>query len=339
MSAKKGLIHLIHNVGNIANREDAAERAILEAVEAIADVLRGLGHDVGLLPLTPPYSSAFHSLEALEPSHPVFNLFEGFPGDPESEVQVRLLLDRLGFAVTGCPAMAMHIGLHKAMAKRVLRGAGIPVPSGILVRRAEDIKAPPFPFPIFIKPAADDASHGIGAANVIRDQKSFVERGRELLGNHSLGLLAEPFLEGREFNCSVVEGRGSLKALPPSIVDYSMMPAGHPPVLTFEAKWAPDSEVYLKSPTVCPAPVEPALTKKIQDLALASAEAIGIRGYGRVDMREDAGGNLMVLEVNPNPDISPDAGMAKQARAAGWDFPRLMQEIVAAAGRQEGPWR
>jgi D-alanine-D-alanine ligase len=337
--AKRGKLHLIHNVGNQENREDAAERAILDAVEAITKILRGLGYDVRILPLVPPYSLAFKALEALEQGPPVFNLFEGFPGDPESEVQVRLLLDRLGFAVTGCPALAMHIGLHKAVAKRVLRGAGVPVPNGILIRRVEQIQPPPFPFPIFIKPSADDASHGIGAANVIRDQQSFLERGRELLQNHPLGLLAEPFLDGREFNCSVIEGKNGLRALPPSIVDYSKMPEGHPPVLTFEAKWAPDSEVYKKSPTVCPAPVEPALTKRIQDLALKSAEAIGIRGYGRVDMREDGEGNLMVLEVNPNPDISPDAGMAKQARAIGWDYPRLLQEIVAAAGRQEGPWK
>ncbi len=332
-------LHLIHNLGNAARSEDAAERAILEAVEAMDATLRNSGWDVRRTALVPPYSGAFSALEQLEPDIVVFNLFEGFPDDQESEVQVRLLLDRLGFRVTGCPALAMHIGLHKAIAKQVLHGAGIPVPGGLVARRPADLEGElPAPFPLFLKPAADDASHGIGPESVVRDRGALLRQGRLMLGRHPGGVLVEPYLEGREFNCGVVDGPDGLEALPPSLVDYSRMPEGHPPILTFEAKWAPGSEVYLKSPTVCPAPVEPATVRRVQALALASARAVGIRGYGRVDLREDGVGNLLVLEVNPNPDISPDAGLAKQARARGWDYAALLERVLEAAQRPGASW-
>jgi D-alanine-D-alanine ligase len=329
-------IYLIHNDAGEQVVESVAEAAVLEAVDAMESTLRELGRPVVRLLLKPPLSRAAAALEALPQGATVFNLFEGFPEDPASEVQVGLLLQRLGLRPTGCPPMAMHLGLHKDLCKLLLKADHIPVPEGVVLRTRRDLDAPlPFPFPAFLKPAANDASHGIAAANLVGDEAAYRNRAGELLMLFPGGVLAEPFLSGRELNCGVVETPGGTVVLPPSLVDYSELPPDHPPVLTFAAKWAPGSPVYEKTPTVCPAPVEPELVARVQDLALRAFNLLGCRGYARVDLREDAEGQLRVMELNPNPDISPDAGLAKQARALGWDYVTLVGRVVAAI--EEGP--
>ncbi|MGC8723221.1 MAG: D-alanine--D-alanine ligase family protein [Acidobacteriota bacterium] len=331
-------VTLIHNTSDPTLPESAAEEGVMETVEAVEQVLGRQGQSVSRLPLTTPLSAAAAALEQLPKGSLVFNLFEGFPGDPSSEVQVGLLIKALALRATGCPPMAMHLGLHKPLAKRLLAAEGIPTAAGLHVRRIEEVPEPlPFPFPVFLKPAANDASHGIGPSSVVRDRVSLVERLDVLLDRFPQGVLVESFLAGRELNCSVVETAEGPRPLPPSLVDYSALPPGYPPVLTFEAKWAPESPVYQQTPTLCPAPVEPALFNRAQQLALLSYRALGCRGYARVDLREDGDGSLCVLEVNPNPDLAPSAGLAKQARAAGWDYTRLVSTILGSAEKGE-PW-
>jgi D-alanine-D-alanine ligase len=289
--------------------------------------------------LEPPLSTAAAHLESIPHGSTVFNLLEGFPGDSHSEVQIGLLLKFLDLKTTGCPPLAMHLGLHKDLCKQLLRGGGLPTAECAVLRGEADLdRALPFSFPAFLKPLTDDASLGIGPENVVRDAPSFRSRAAGLLGRFPSGLLVEPFLAGREFNCSVVEiPRGGAEALPPSMVDYADLPPGHPPILTFDAKWHTDSEIFVKTPTICPAPVGPDRIAAIQELAVRAYDLVRCRGYARVDFREDTEGVLHILEVNPNPDISPSAGLAKQARVRGLDYGQLVLRVVAAAEEGE-PW-
>lgn len=330
------LVYLIHNDAGDDPAEKAAEDAIYACVDAVEAALRQADRPVERILLRPPLSAAALILERIPSGATVFNLFEGFPDDPSSEVHVGLLLERLGLRATGCPPLAMHLGLHKDLCKEILRGHGLPAPPGLRIGDPGGFQAElPFPFPAFLKPAATDASHGIGPENLVSDAPALKLHGASLLRRFPSGVLVEPFLKGREFNCGVVETPDGPVALPPSLVDYSRLPPGHPPVLTFDAKWKPGSEAFEGTPTICPAPVEPQRVRLIQQTALQAFAALRCRGYARVDFREDGEGALHILEVNPNPDISADAGLAKQARALGWDYPRLIQTVTAAA--EEGP--
>lgn len=319
--------------------EGIAEKAVLETVEAVVQALTLAGRAVERLPLAPPLSGALRTLESLPHGSTVFNLFEGFPDDPSSEVALAIGLRSLGLRATGCPPLALHLGLHKDVCKRYLQGFGLPTAPGKLFLPGEEIPGEmPFGYPLFLKPAAEDASHGIHAGNLVERPEELEERLRPLLERFPVGILAEPFLPGREFNCSVVETREGPRVFPPSLVDYGSLPEGRPPVLTFEAKWHEESVEYRGTPTLCPAPVEEEVRRRLEGLSLRAAQAIGFRGYARVDFREDAGGRPMILEVNPNPDLAPSAGVAKQARAAGWSYGDLVLAVLAAA-EENAPWR
>jgi D-alanine-D-alanine ligase len=141
--------------------------------------------------------------------------------------------------------------------------------------------------------------------------------------------LVEQFLDGREFNASVL-GNNDLSLVEISEITYTL-PPGLPKILTFESKWFEETEYYKGTGVCCPAQIDSALRKTIADAVLKSANAAGCCGYARVDMRQDKDGTIKVLEVNANPDVTPELGIARQAAARGMSYSRLIQKIIDLA--------
>ena len=104
-----------------------------------------------------------------------------------------------------------------------------------------------------------------------------------------------------------------------------------PKIVSYRAKWDEESPMYDCTVPICPANLSKRLENRIKDIALRSYQCVGCRDYARVDMRTDARGNIHVLEVNPNPDISPKAGFARAAQAAGYSYSEIILRIGQAA--------
>jgi D-alanine-D-alanine ligase len=261
----------------------------------------------------------------------IFNLFEGFPGQPETEALVPRYLEENGIPFTGCPSAALRLCLDKAAVKVLLGGAGIPTPDFQLLN-PDTLHMFRLGYPCIVKPRGEDASHGISQSSVVRDRESLLKQVAVATGTRG-NALVEEFIAGREFNATVM-GNSRRIVLPPSEIAYSL-PPGVPEILTFSAKWEPDSAYYRGTQVVCPAEVTERERKRIEKLALAAFRLLRCRGYARVDMRMDGKGRLNVIEVNPNPDISPDAGAARQACAAGMTYTGFIQRIVKLALERE----
>jgi D-alanine-D-alanine ligase len=304
--------------------EQAAVSGILESVEAVADALVKSGYGVVKVPLAPPLPRAQEKLAALE-ADLVFNLFEGFEGNPETEAEIAEMLTALGMPFTGCPASALRLALDKVRTKRILKEAGIDTPDYQLLR-PETLSSFGLSFPCIVKPRGEDASHGLTADNVVYDAAALEVQVSTVSRYYGGQALVEHFINGREFNVSVLGG----SVLPVSEIEY-VLPEGVPPLLTFAAKWQPESLYYRGSKVICPAKITTKEREHISQTALKAYSLLGCRGYARVDMRRDEGGRLNVIEVNPNPDISPDAGAALQAGAAGMSYPQFIGRIVQIA--------
>jgi D-alanine-D-alanine ligase len=104
-----------------------------------------------------------------------------------------------------------------------------------------------------------------------------------------------------------------------------------PEVLTFDAKWKPDTPYFKGTTPICPAEIEAEEQQRIAKTITTIYRLLGCRGYARVDMRMDQEGELNVIEVNPNPDISPGTGAARQAEAAGMTYTQFVEKIVKLA--------
>ena len=310
--------------------EEKAVSGVLDAVGAVARSLRELDCEVSCVPLVPPAERALEKLGALDVDL-VFNLFEGFCGEPESETLVPEYLERIGVPFTGCPFATLGLCLDKARVKVLLQACGIPTPDFQLLR-PETLHLFRLGYPCIVKPRGDDASHGIDETSVAGDF-STLERQVGLVSEAYGVALVEEFVGGREFNATVLGGnRGTV--LPPSEIVYSLPPE-LPRILTFSAKWEPDSPYYRGTRAVCPAEIETWERECLGTTARAVYRLLGYRGYARVDMRMDDRGQLHVIEVNPNPDISPGAGAARQAAAAGMDYTRFIEKIIHIALEKE----
>jgi D-alanine-D-alanine ligase len=141
--------------------------------------------------------------------------------------------------------------------------------------------------------------------------------------------LVEVYIDGREFNVTVLGGK-TPRVLPISEIVYAHDYPG-PRVLTFAAKWLPDHPAYTGALPVCPAQAPEEVCLEAGRLALEACRAVGAPHYARVDLRSDAAGQLFVLEVNPNPDLSPEAGLSGQAKAAGMSYSNLINTILELA--------
>lgn len=304
--------------------EGVAIASVRLAVDAIKDVLESQGHAVALLGLQPPMSSTMAALKGIR-ADVVFNLFEGFAGSPETESQVALALESTGLSFTGARATTLALCLDKAKAKETMSAVGVPIPAFQLLS-AGDLGRFSLVFPVIVKPAHEDASHGMNSNSVVYDLGALAAQVAWVEGRYGSPALVESFLPGREFNASILGGL-SPRVLPATEIVYKAGMPG-PRILTYAAKWIPEDPVYQATVPVCPAPVSKAVAARINELALAAHSAVGAPHYARVDFRMDARGSLYALEVNPNPDLSPDTGMSIQADADGMGYAGMIGAIL-----------
>jgi len=307
--------------------EEKAELGVLDEVDAVYKALTELEYNASLVPLSPPLDQAENKLRALE-TDLVFNLFEGFEGSPETEAFIADALSEIGFPYTGCPASALALALDKAKAKALFQDYGIATPCWQVVS-PENIYLFNLNYPCIVKPCGEDASHGLSSESVVDDSTSMEKQVRKISRFFGGKALVEEFIDGREFNVTVM-GNKEPAILSISEIAYCM-PAGKPNILTFTSKWEPQSIDYENTKVVCPADIDAKLQKQITNIAVSAFRLIGCCGYARLDLRLDTERRPEVIEINPNPDISPESGAARQALAAGMTYNQFIEKIVMLA--------
>ncbi len=295
-------------------------QSVLEPVNAVRAVLHDAGHDVTRVAVDPHLAW----LARIRQVDLVFNLCEGIGGVSHLEYKVASAIELAGIPYTGATAWTMTVCHRKPLLNAVLQAAGLPIPRWVVP--SHEPVPPDFPLPAIVKPAAEDASVGVEQHSVASTREELVERIAELTDRFG-DVIVQQYVDGREIAVAFVGDH----TLPLSEIDFSDLPEHAWPIVSFTAKWKPGSAEDLGTQPVCPADADPAL----EDCILASAHAawrtVRGRGYGRVDVRVDRYGQPWLLEVNPNPDISTDAGLVRMARAYGWSFADLVLEVVQVA--------
>lgn len=314
--------------------DGVAVRAVALAAAAVADACRRGAWEAMEVPAPDEPLELLAALDRLRPDV-VFNLVESLRGEARLEAAVAALLELSGLPFTGCDALACALSLDKPMARDVLRAAGVPVPAGRVLERGDEALDGLRP-PLIVKPSREDGSHGIGRDSVAADEAAARARAREVLACYGQPALVEEFVTGREFNVSLLGEGAAAEVLPLAEIDYSALPPGHPPLLTYEAKWNETSAAYRRTPSVPARELEPALDRAIRKAALAAYRALRLRDYGRVDLRLHPERGPLVLEVNANPDLSPGAGLARAAASGGIPYDDLVCRIVHAARARSG---
>ena len=290
----------------------STEREIsLKGAASIAGALRARGHEVTLFDL----SDGFEALLREAGRHDA--AFLNLHGQPGEDGLVQALLDAAHCPYQGSGPAGSFLALNKAAGKALMRRAGIPTPDYEFLpfRPAEGWKCS-LPYPLFVK--SNTGGSSIDLFRVGSEEE--LEKALDSLFSRRHEVLIETFIPGQEGTCGVVGRPGEEKALPPVLI----VPRRE--FFDFHDKYAPDGAAEL-----CPAPLDPAVTARVQEMALAAHRCLGLSGYSRTDFRLREDSELFVLEVNTLPGMTGASLVPKEAAAEGIAFGELLENLLLYA--------
>jgi D-alanine-D-alanine ligase len=205
-----------------------------------------------------------------------------------------------------------------------------------LVNDCRADRAGRWPRNVILKPVWEHASLGMDDSAVMSVASADEQRRRVNDWAQWLGrpCFSEDYIDGREFNLSVLAGPHGPEVLPPAEIDFSAFPDDKPRIVGYQAKWEPESFEYQHTPRRFELPAADApLVKRLCELARETWTLFGLAGYARVDFRVDHSGEPWILEINTNPCLSPDAGFAAAIAQAGLTYEAAIERIIADAIR------
>jgi D-alanine-D-alanine ligase len=258
----------------------------------------------------------------------VFNLVETVSGTGRFIHLAPSLLDALHIPYTGSGTEAMFLTSHKLCAKRILKAGGLPTPEAFTQEELKKLNHVKGQF--IIKSLWEHASVGLNDTSVVT-----VESASELAhylneqASHDGEYFAEAYIEGREFNLSLLASDNEPLVLPPAEIRFDAYPEGKLRIVDYRAKWEEDSFEYQHTPRSFEFPQkDKPLLNLIKDMARTCWKIFGLHGYARVDFRIDSFNRPWILEVNANPCISPDSGFFAAATQAGLSFNDVVLRII-----------
>ena len=304
------------------SEEETAEFDQEATIEAIEGALAELGHQPERIGHGRQLAAA---LVAGRRWDLVFNIAEGMHGISR-EAQVPALLDLYRIPYTFSDPLVLSLTLHKGLTKRVVRDAGVATADFLVAERPEDAAAVPFAPPWFIKPVAEGTGKGITPASIVRDREALATACAQLLARYRQPVLIEPYLPGREFTTGIVGTGARAEVL--GTIEVQLLDTAEPGVYSYANKeeWRTRVHYRLLRPEEDPAVAAAEAT------ALAAWRALGCRDGGRVDLRCDAHGRPLFLEVNPLAGIHPDhSDLPIICGKRGIPYRELIRRIVDSA--------
>src|SRR4030043_911005 len=323
------LYNLLERLEKGEEKDILAEDAIMEEIGAVEEALRSRGHQCFVVAGRDEIHTVIHWLQEIQPDI-VFNLCESVYGKTCWEMNIPALLDLFRISYTGSSPLTLGLCQDKRKVKDILLSQGILTPRyKVFDRQVDHIKGNAFP--IIVKPLHEDGSLGITKESVVYDDEMLCKQIQYVIDKYHQPALVEEFIDGRELNVGLMETDGKVGVLPISEIDYSEFPEEVPKICGYEAKWVTESPEYQKSKPICPAPLEWVMKKRVEHIAIKVFKLFGCRDYARVDSRIDRDGKIYVLEVNPNPDISPQSGMSRALKVQGTTYTEFVGILIERA--------
>jgi D-alanine-D-alanine ligase len=300
--------------------EDTAEFDSEDTIDQLEKAIRSLGHE------TRRIGNIFSLTSELARGSKwdlVFNICEGLHGRSR-EAQVPAILEAFGIPYTFSDPLVCAVTLDKAVAKRLVREAGLATPAYAVVRTPADLDDIKLDYPLFAKPIAEGTGKGIDRNSRIKSPSELRSICTELLARHNQPVLVEEFLPGREFTVGIIGNGRAAKVIGTMEVLIPSCDSGA--IYSFEAKE--------KCETLCQyvhhAPGT--VAKDVECLALECHRTLQCRDVSRVDIRCDKSGRPCFIEVNPLPGLHPThSDLPMIATAQGMSYSQLINGILTNA--------
>ena len=286
-------LHLVVLMGGPGSEREVS----LRSGAAVARAFRGGGYRVTEVDVQGPEFQ-------LPPGTDLcINMIHGTFGE---DGQIQSILDRRGIAYTGEGEAGSRIAFDKLSSKKLFVAAGVPTPRWeVLAPGAK----PTLPLPVVVKAPREGSSVGV---HLVREAGQ-LDAALADCANLDREILVEELIEGRELTVGVVGDR--------ALAVVEIRP--HEGFYDYAHKYTKGASEYF-----CPAPLDEATTRRVQQTALAAHRALGLEVYSRVDILLRADGEPFVLETNTIPGMTETSLLPKAAAAVGVDFLALCEEIA-----------
>jgi D-alanine-D-alanine ligase len=300
----------------------ADELDVLDQVAHIEKHLVDIGISVYRKGITEMFMSEIAELAKEKPDF-VFNLVESINNKGELIYFVPALLNLYSIPYSGNSLESIFLTTNKTICSNSMKNAGINNPGSYLPSKPKLLK-PGRKY--IIKPIWEDGSLGITSDSVFECKPGFEAK---LKGLDDAHWFIEDFIDGREFNISLLAGKDGPEVLPPAEIVFVNYDESRPRIIDFKAKWEIDSFEYINTVREFPGnKINNHLATNLKEAALACWHLFSLKGYARVDVRTDNNDNVFVIEINGNPCISPDGGFVAATKEAGYPFTDVLQRII-----------
>jgi D-alanine-D-alanine ligase len=306
------------------SEEETAEFDQQGTIDALATAIESLGHSVDRV------GSAHALVSRLARGDTwdlVFNIAEGLAGYGR-EAQVPAILDAFGLTYTFAEPLAAAVTLHKSWCKDIVRAAGIATADYLLVEQPSDLTRLDLRLPLLAKPVAEGTGKGVTPRSVIRTPDDLEVVVAELRERYRQPVLLETFLPGREFTVGMLGTGADAYAL--GTVEIVLREQAEADVYSYANKEECEARVEYRHVTR----TDP-LVAEAERIALDAWRLLGCRDGGRVDLRCDAAGQPMFLEINPLAGLHPThSDLPMIATAVGMPYSELIGTIIDSAAKR-----
>lgn len=299
------------------------ELDVLIQVNLVAETLKELGYITSEVQFSFKIDEAIHQIKEIDPAF-VFNLVESIDNKGELCYIGPAILDYLHIPYSGVHLDGMFITTNKVLTKDVLKVNGIPTSEWIELDELEKINPEER---YILKPKCEDGSLGLDFDNVFYgNDDTYIQKLKSL---NKKKFFIERFIDGREFNISVIGGNKGPEVMPHAEMQFINFPEGKPKIMGYSAKWTEDTFDFLQTQRTFETKNEDKkLLDKLTKICKKCWDVFGLRGYVRVDFRVDSDNNPYVLEINANPCLSPDSGLYAAIHQKGYTFKQFIERVI-----------
>ena len=295
------LSNFFKNESNNESNYKEVEDDLMEVGKAVKRVLENAGHTALFFDVNEK------TYEELRKSNIdiAFNVCERFNGSSLFEPHIASMLELLNIPYTGSGPLTLATCINKVRVKEILMHHGILTPNYQVFYSRNKKLDPELKFPLIVKPVCMDNSIGITNDSVVHNEEELRSKVSYILRTYDQPALVEEFIAGKEITVGIIGNGRNATVLPICEVLYNNWPADLDKIYSYEAKWVVDSDSWRGVSIDIPFDLPKYQESRIKRTALQVYNILGCRDYGRIDFRLSSEGVPYVLEMNPNPGISP----------------------------------
>ncbi len=301
------------------------ELDVLEQVSIVRKALKQLGFRVKTGQVDLNLQKTHDLIRNLNPCF-IFNLVETINNHGEFVYFPAAIYNSLNIPFTGSPLIPLFFAANKVRAKIEMKRLGVPTPGWCEMDELHKIE----PGKRYIlKPIWEEGSLGLDEDCVFSgNDKEFIDKIRNKSKDY---YFVEEFIEGREFNISVIAGAKGPEVLPFAEMNFIDYPAGKPRMMGYTAKWKENSFEYLNTRRTFEIIIDKSLHRQMVSICKRCWNQLGLKGYVRLDFRIDMNDKPYVIDINANPCLSGSGGFAAASDRAGLNSLQMIRKIVEHA--------